>query len=104
MFKATIVPAIVAALLVTGCAVKSEILESKEATAIGQTVSQAKADLQCPRLTYTVISKQVLLQPVPQAQYTIRVTGCGTGALYTVTCAEFGEDYKECAISPPGEP
>ena len=104
MFRTCIFAVLVAALLVTGCAAQSRLLEQKKPTAIEQTMTQARVDLNCPQVTARIISEEMVLDPAPSARYGIGVTGCGKSVLYTVTCQEFGEDYKECIISAPGEP
>ncbi len=104
MSRMFIVMAIVAVLLAAGCSAKSRMLDQKEPSAIAQTVSQAQADLSCPQVTARVFSRDMVMEPVPSARYGIGVTGCGKEAMYTVTCQEFGEDYRECIISAPGEP
>lgn len=104
MSRACIVMAIVAALFVAGCAAKSRLLEQKKPTAMEQTMTQARVDLNCPQVTARVISEEMVMDPAPSARYGIEVVGCGKSVLYTVTCQEFGEDYKECIISAPGEP
>lgn len=104
MTRACIAAALVAALLVTGCAAQSRLLEQKKPTAVEQTMSQARGDLNCPQVTARVISEEAVLDPAPSARYGIEAVGCGKRILYTVTCQEFGEDYRECIISAPGEP
>jgi hypothetical protein len=104
MPRSCIVPALVAMIVLTGCAAQSRLLEQKKPTAIEQTVSQARVDLNCPQVTARVISEEAVLDPAPSARYGIEAVGCGKRILYTVTCQEFGEDYKECIISAPGEP
>ncbi len=104
MFKACMISVIIAALLAAGCSAKSRMLDQKEPSAIAQTLSQAQADLNCPQVTAKIFSRDVVMEPVPSARYGIGVTGCGKDAMYTVTCQEFGEDYRECIISAPGEP
>lgn len=104
MCKACMFIVLVAVLVLPGCAAKSRLLEQKEPSAIAQTMVQARADLNCSQVTASVFSREMVMVPVPAARYGIGVSGCGKDALYTVTCQEFGEDYKECIISAPGEP
>ena len=104
-FKAWIAPALVAAVLVAGCATNSPLVDRKELTAIQAAMSQGKADINCPQLTPALLSKKMVLDAVPRPQYTISVTGCGTSALYTVTCPEIGHDSEDCVITrSPGPP
>jgi hypothetical protein len=104
MTRVCIVIAVVTALLVAGCAAQSRLLEQKKPTAVEQTIAQARVDLDCPQVTARVISEEMVLEPVPSAIYGIEAVGCGKNVLYTVTCQEFGEDYRECIIAAPGEP
>jgi hypothetical protein len=104
MSRTCIVVALVAVLLAAGCAAQSRLLEQKKPTAIEQTMSQARADLNCPQVAARIISEEMISDPAPSARYGIEAVGCGKNVLYTVTCQEFGEGYRECIISAPGEP
>jgi hypothetical protein len=99
MTRVCIIAALVGALIVVGCASNSPLLEKKELTAIQAAMNQAKTDINCPQLTPALLSKKMVLDSVPRPQYTISVTGCGTSALYTVTCPELGYDIYDCAIT-----
>ncbi|MRR38187.1 hypothetical protein EG829_26765 [bacterium] len=105
MSRAFIATMLAVVLMLAGCAASSRMASGKEQTAIEQTLRQARADLNCTQLTPNVISKKMNMTPVPEAQFTIGVTGCGKSAMYTAICQEYGEDYKECIISQaPGGP
>lgn len=104
MTRECVVMALVAAFFAAGCAAQSRLLEQKKPTAMEQTVTQARADLNCPQVTARVISEEMVADPAPSARYGIEALGCGKTVLYTVTCQEFGEGYRECIISAPGEP
>ncbi len=103
MSRGFIVTLLVFALMITGCT-GSRMATGKEQAAVSQTLAQARVDLQCRELTPEVLSKKMSMTPVPEAQFTISVTGCGRQATYNVACQEFGEDYRDCFISLSGEP
>lgn len=44
------------------------------------------------------------MEPVPSVRYGIGVRGCGKNVLYPAAYRAFGEGYRECIISAPGEP
>jgi hypothetical protein len=107
MSRACFVMVLVTALFVSGCAAKSALLDRKQLTAIQAAMNQGRADINCPQLTPSVISSKVIMAEGPQAQYTIGVTGCGTGAMYIVTCDEISGDDgdDECVVATPtGQP
>lgn len=88
--------ALVAALVVTGCASQSQILDSKQDTAIQAALARGRFDLNCPTATGTVLSRD-FIQPalagpyvggVNRAEYTIGVAGCEKRATYIVVCQE----------------
>ncbi len=103
MSRAFVAVLLVFALTVAGCT-GSRMAGGKEQRAVSQTLAQARVDLQCRELTPEVLSKKMSMTPVPETQFTISVTGCGKKAVYDVACQEFGEDYRDCFISLPGEP
>ncbi len=104
MCRTFIIPLFVVAMVLTGCAAGSGMAGGKEQAAISQTLAQARSDLRCAELTPKVLSKEMSMTPVPEARLKIAVTGCGKDAVYNVACQEFGEGYKDCFISLPGEP
>jgi hypothetical protein len=101
MTRICIIAALVAPLIVAGCASHSPLLEKKELTAIQAAMNQGKTDINCPQLTPALVSKKMVFDSVPRPQYNISVTGCGMSVLYTVTCPELGHDIYDCAITRP---
>jgi hypothetical protein len=97
----------VGSLTVSGCASQSQFLASKQGMAIQTAVSRGQFDLNCPTATGGVISREVVqpalvgpwVQPIPRAEYTIGVQGCGRRHSYVVICPEGGEG---CFAAGPG--
>ena len=86
MSRAFVTALLVCSLMLAACAT------GKEQAAVSQTLAQARVDLQCRELTQEVLSKKMSMTPVPEARFTISVTGCEKKAVYDVACQEFGED------------
>ena len=80
-----------AALVVTGCQTQAEMLASDQATASGVAARRGQFELNCPQVTTSILSSNVL-QPLlwggqERAEYTIGVAGCERRTTYIVVCA-----------------
>lgn len=80
-----------AALVVAGCQTQAQMLASDQATASQVAARRGQFDLNCPQVTTTVLSSNVL-QPLlwggqERAEYTIGVAGCDRRSTYIVVCA-----------------
>ena len=80
-----------AALVVAGCQTQAQMLASDQATASQVAARRGQFELNCPQVTTTVLSSNVL-QPLlwggeERAEYTIGVAGCGQRTTYIVVCA-----------------
>ena len=110
MFKpCTILPALIAVLIVAGCVSQSQFLDSKQAMAMQTVLNRERFELACPEATGTVLSREVV-QPAIQgprvgglqrAEYTIGVSGCGKRTTSVVICPDGGEG---CFAADPGRP
>jgi hypothetical protein len=83
--------ALAAALAGTGCQTPAEMLASDQATASGVAARRGQFELNCPQVTTSILSSNVL-QPVlwggqERAEYTIGVAGCERRTTYIVVCA-----------------
>lgn len=79
------------ALVVTGCQTQAQMLAGDQATAAGVAARRGQFELNCPQVTTSVLSSNVL-QPVlwggqERAEYTIGVAGCERRTTYVVVCA-----------------
>ena len=80
-----------AALVTSGCQTPAEMLASDQANASGVAARRGQFELNCPQVTTSILSSNVL-QPVlwggqERAEYTIGVAGCERRATYIVVCA-----------------
>ena len=80
-----------AALVVAGCQTQAQMLASDQATASQVAARRGQFELNCPQVTTTVLSSNVL-QPLlwggqERAEYTIGVAGCDRRSTYIVVCA-----------------
>ena len=87
--------ALLAGVLLTGCATQQDFVSSKQPTATDVALSRGKFDLNCPAATASVLSKQYIQPPGPmiantisRAEFTVGVQGCGQRATYIVVCSE----------------
>src|SRR5262245_53083377 len=101
--------ALMAAVAVAGCVSQSQLLDTKQETAVQTALNRARFEMQCPEATATVLSREVI-QPAYQgprvgglqrAEYTIGVSGCGQRATSVVICPDGGEG---CFAADPGRP
>ena len=82
-----------------GCASQTDFLNSKQPIAMQTAVSRAQFEMNCPGVTGTVLSRDVI-QPtyqgpyvggIERAEFTIGVEGCGKRATLVVICPQSGE-------------
>jgi len=95
-------------LAIAGCATQDDFLDSKQDAAIDAATQRGKFELQCSRLTGTVLSRQGVdnvwygrwggRHGANRAEFTIGVNGCGVRRTYVVTCIQSGEG----CFAPPG--
>jgi hypothetical protein len=83
--------ALAALLAVAGCQTQTQMLASDQATASQVAARRGQFELNCPQVTTTVLSSNVL-QPLlwggqERAEYTIGVAGCDRRSTYIVVCA-----------------
>jgi hypothetical protein len=86
--------ALIAALVLTGCASESQMLANEQDVAIQTAVSRGQFEMNCPAATGTVISSD-FIQPALQGpwvsgpertEYTVGVSGCDKRRTYVVIC------------------
>lgn len=87
--------ALLAGILLAGCASQQDFVSSKQPTATDVALSRGKFDLNCPAATASVLSTQYIQPPGPmiantvsRAEFTVGVQGCGQRATYIVVCSE----------------
>jgi hypothetical protein len=86
------VPALLAVLIVGGCASGPPFVDAMQPKAISMAESQAKFALNCPQATGSVLDRQEL-QPLVfggplRAQYTVGVAGCDKRTIVQILCSE----------------
>ena len=91
MLRVHRITALAAALIAAGCQTPAEMLASDQATAAGVATRRGQFELNCPQVTTSILSSNVL-QPVlwggqERAEYTIGVAGCERRTTYIVICA-----------------
>jgi hypothetical protein len=91
MLRVHRIAALAAALIAAGCQTPAEMLASDQATASQVAARRGQFELNCPQVTTSVLSSNVL-QPIlwggqERAEYTIGVAGCERRATYIVICA-----------------
>jgi len=85
------------ALATAACASQSQLLQSKQPSAVETALARGRFDLNCPAATAVVLSSDYI-QPVAtgpwvgagitRAEYTIGVEGCGQRKTYVVMCQD----------------
>ena len=87
--------ALMATVLLAGCATQQDFLNSKQGIATNTALSRGKFDLNCPAAQASTLSSQYIQAPGPmiantvtRAEYTIGVQGCGQRATYIVVCSD----------------
>ena len=107
MSKSSIMFLLIVVLALTGCATQSQFLNTLQPSAMQTAVSRGKFEMDCPSVTPTLISKEVV-QPalqgpfvdgIQRAEYTIGVEGCGLRKVFVVICPEGGTG---CFAAGPG--
>jgi hypothetical protein len=107
MKKPCMLPALIALLVLMGCATQSQFLNTKQPMATETVLNRARFEMNCPTATATIISQEVI-QPalqgpwvngIQRAEYTVGVAGCGQRHTYVVICPEGGEG---CYAAGPG--
>jgi len=78
-------------LVAGGCQTTAEMLAADQADASGIAARRGQFELNCPQVTTSILSSNVL-QPLlwggqERAEYTIGVAGCGRRTTYVVVCA-----------------
>ena len=91
MFNVYRTAVLAAALVATGCQTPAEMLASDQAAASSVAARRGQFELNCPQVTTSILSSNVL-QPVlwggqERAEYTIGVAGCDRRTMYIVVCA-----------------
>ena len=90
--------AILLASAVAGCASGPPFIDQMQPEAISMAERRGQFEMNCPKVTAEVVSRETL-QPVVQtfrytgpqrAEYTIGVAGCGQRVLYVVMCPDNG--------------
>ena len=86
---------------IVGCSTQEDFLNSRQDAAMATAVQRGKFELQCSRLTGTILSRQDVdnvwygrwggRHGANRAEFTIGVNGCGARRTYVVTCVESGE-------------
>ena len=84
--------AILAALIVAGCASGPPFIDSMQPEAMSMATRRAQFELNCPTATREMLSRETV-QPLVwsgpmRAEYTIGVAGCGQRATYIVICSQ----------------
>ena len=99
MLKSNAFLTLTAALIVTGCASQSQMLNNDQDTAIQTAVKRGQFEMNCPGATGTVLSRD-FIQPALQGpwisgpqrtEYTIGVSGCNKRVTYLVICQVWSE-------------
>jgi hypothetical protein len=90
--------ALVAGLLLVGCASQPSFLDSKQQAAIDTALARGKFDMNCPAAQGSVLSRQFIQAPmagprmnavgVDRAEFTIGVEGCSQRSTYMVVCSQ----------------
>ena len=92
----TLVGSFAVTALVAGCATQSQMLATKQPTAVETALQRGRFDLNCPAATATVLS-QDYIQPafegpwvggMNRVEYTVGVAGCNQRTTYVVICQE----------------
>jgi hypothetical protein len=91
MLNAYRTAALAAAAVVAGCQTEAQMLAADQATASQVAARRGQFELNCPQVTTSILSSNVL-QPVlwngqERAEYTIGVAGCDRRTTYIVVCA-----------------
>jgi hypothetical protein len=81
---------------IAGCATQSQMLQTKQPSAMDAALARGRFDLNCPQATGTVLSSD-FVQPAMQGpwvsglerlEFTVGVEGCGQREVYVVLCQQ----------------
>lgn len=95
MNNPSLILAISAVLLASGCASGPPFIDSMQPEAMSVAARRGQFEMDCPAATAELISRETV-QPVSirfgvvRAEYTVGVAGCGKRAAYVVVCPEEG--------------
>ena len=91
------IPLIAVPILLSACASGPPFIEQMQPTAVDMAVRRGAFEMNCPGATGQVISSETV-QPISfrfgyeRAEYTVRVSGCGTRNSYVVLCPDNGDN------------
>jgi hypothetical protein len=99
MFQSLSIWALIGAVGFAGCASQAQFLDNKQAMAMQTAVSRGQFEMNCPQVTPTLISREViqpalqgpLVNGIQRAEYTVGVQGCGKRTMFVVICPDGGE-------------
>jgi len=105
MSNSFIIPALIGVLGMMGCtSVQVQWLDSLQPSAMQTAASRGQAEMSCPTVTPTLMSRQMAHKPeyaVPWkmefTQYTINLKGCGKEQEYSILCPLDGADCYPAA-------
>jgi hypothetical protein len=106
MSNSFIILALIGVLGMMGCTtVQAQWLDSFQPSAMQTAASRGKAEMNCPTVTPTVMSREMAHAPgytapwhMQLTQYTINLKGCGKEQEYSILCPLDGAD---CYPAPP---
>jgi len=109
MSNSFIIPALIGVLGIMGCTnLQAQWLDSFQPSAMQTAASRGQAEMSCPTVTPTLMSRQMAHKPDYYApwhyqltQYTINLKGCGKEQEYSILCPLDGTD---CYTATPEEP
>ena len=107
MSNSFIILALIGVLGMMGCSnVQAQWLDSLQPNAMQTAASRGQAEMSCPTVTPTLMSRQMAHTPGYTApwimqftQYTINLAGCGKDQVYLILCPLGGTD---CYPAAPG--
>ena len=90
--------AMVAAIVLSGCASGPPFIEAAQPQAIQTAQRRAQFEFNCPAATGQVLSQEMMTSPLQytrfappdRAEYTVGVAGCGQRHTYLVVCTDGG--------------
>jgi hypothetical protein len=107
MRKACASVVLVVALAAAACESNTQFLDANQSKAVETAVSRGKFELNCPAVTPSVLSREVvepaLMGPraygIDRAEYTIGISGCNDRKTFVVICPDGGDG---CFAAGPG--
>lgn len=108
MSNSFIILALIGVLGPMGCiTVQTQWLDSLQPTAMQTAASRGQAEMSCPTVTPTLMSRQMAHKPgyvnpwrMEFTQYTINLKGCGKEQVYFILCSL---DETDCYPAAPGD-